>query len=83
MVALSLACLMAVPTGPFVGVIALLDALDAAKVPEAIQDAVATAAGDAGEIPLSAVKGLLTRAGIGMAAATRIVGRLVSGFARG
>jgi hypothetical protein len=59
-------------------VVALLDALEAAKVPEAVQDAVGLAVGDASEVPLSAVKGLLTGAGVGVAAAIRIVGRLVS-----
>ncbi len=58
--------------------VTLLDALDAARLPEAIQDAVAAAVGDASEVPISAVKGLLTGAGVGLAAATRIVGRLVS-----
>jgi hypothetical protein len=61
-------------------VVALLDALDAAKLPDPIQDAVAAAVGDASEVPLSAVKGLLTGAGVGLAAATRIVGRLVSQY---
>ncbi len=58
--------------------VALLDALEAAKVPDTIQDAVGLAVGDASEVPLSAVKGLLTGAGVGVAAAIRIVGRLVS-----
>ncbi len=58
--------------------VALLDALEAAKVPVTIQDAVAAAVGDAREVPLSAVKGLLTGAGVGLAAVARIMGRLVS-----
>ncbi len=58
--------------------VALLDALEAAKVPDTIQDAVGLAVGDASEVPLSAVKGLLTGAGVGVAAAIRILGRLVS-----
>ncbi len=68
--------------GPGIGVVALLDALEAAKVPEAVQDAVGLAVGDASEVPLSAVKGLLTGAGVGVAAAIRIMGRLVSQYLR-
>ncbi len=68
--------------GPGIGVVTLLDALEAAKVPDTIQDAVGLAVGDASEVPLSAVKGLLTGAGVGVAAAIRIVGRLVSEFLR-
>ncbi len=73
-----LACLVAASTGPGIGLAILLNALEAAKVPETIQDAVVVAVGDASEVPLSAVKGLLTGAGVGVAAAIRIVGRLVS-----
>ncbi len=62
--------------------VALLDALEAANVPDAIQDAVGLAVGEASEVPLSAVKGLLTGAGVGVAAAIRIVGRLVSQYLR-
>jgi hypothetical protein len=61
-----------------VSVLTLLDALDAAGLPVPIQDAVGVAIGDAPEVLLSAVKGLLTGAGVGVAAAMRIVGRLVS-----
>ncbi len=59
-------------------VLTLLDALDAAGLPEATQDVVGVAIGDASEVPLSSVKSLLTGAGVGVAAAMRIVGRLVS-----
>jgi hypothetical protein len=64
--------------GPSISVLTLLDALDAAGLPVAIQDAVGVAIGDASEVPLSSVKSLLTGAGVGVAAAMRIVGRLVS-----
>ena len=60
-------------------VVALLDALAAAGLSVAIQDAVGVACGDAVEVPLSAVKSLLTGAGVGVAAAIRIVRQLVSG----
>ncbi len=59
-------------------VVALLDALAAVGLSGAVEDAVADAAGDATEVPLSAVKGLLTGAGLGAAAAVRIVRQLVS-----
>ena len=59
-------------------VLTLLDALDAAGLPVPMQDAVGVAIGEAPEVLLSAVKGLLTGAGVGVAAAMRIVGRLVS-----
>ena len=61
-------------------VVALLDALAAAGLSVAIQDAVGVACGDAIEVPLSAVKSLLTGAGVGVAAAIRIVRQLVSAF---
>ncbi len=59
-------------------VIALLDALVAAGLPEAIHDAVGVACGDAAEVPLSVVKSLVTGTGVGVAAAIRIVRQLVS-----
>jgi hypothetical protein len=58
-------------------IVALLDALLEAGQSEAIQDAVAAAAGDAAEVPLSAIRGLLTGAGVGAAAAVRIKRQLV------
>jgi hypothetical protein len=61
-------------------VLTLLDALDAAGLPVPIQDAVGVAIGDAPEVLLSNVKSLFTGAGVGVAAAMRIVGRLVSVF---
>jgi len=61
-----------------VSVLTLLDALDAAGLPVPMQDAVGVAIGDASEVPLSSVKSLLTGAGVGVAAAMRLVGRLVS-----
>ncbi len=61
-------------------VVALLDALSAAGLSVAIQDAVFVACGDAAEVPLSAVKSLLTGAGVGVVAAIRIVRQLVSAF---
>ncbi len=61
-------------------VVALLDALSAVGLSLAIQDAVGVACGDAVEVPLSAVKSLLTAAGVGVAAAIRIVRQLVSVF---
>jgi hypothetical protein len=63
-----------------VDVVALLDALSAAGLSVAIQDAVFVACGDAAEVPLSAVKSLLTGAGVGVVAAIRIVRQLVSAF---
>ncbi len=59
-------------------VVGLLDVLAAAGLSDAIQDAVGAACGDAAEVPLSAVKSLLTGAGVGVAAALRIVRQLVS-----
>ena len=56
---------------------ALLEALVAVGLPEALQDAVAGAVGDAASIPLADVKDLLVGAGVGLAAAKRVVGRLV------
>ncbi len=55
----------------------LLETLVAAGVSEALQDSVAGAVGDAAVIPLVQVKDLLVGAGVGLAAAKRIVGRLV------
>jgi hypothetical protein len=52
--------------------------MHAAGLPDAIQDAVGVAIGDASEVPLSIVMSLLTGAGVGVAAAMRILGRLVS-----
>ncbi len=68
----------AAAAGPAVDVVALLDALAAAGLSNAIQDAVGAACGDAAEVPLSTVKSLLTGAGVGIAAAIRIVRQLVS-----
>ncbi len=70
----------AAAAGPAVDVVALLDALSAAGLSVTIQDAVGVACGDAIEVPLSAVKSLLTGAGVGVAAAIRIVRQLVSAF---
>jgi hypothetical protein len=66
--------------GPAVDVVALLDTLSAAGLSEAIQDAVAAAVGDAPEVPLGSLRGLLTGVGVGSAAALRIVRQLVSVF---
>ncbi len=55
----------------------LLVALKAEGLSEALQDAVAGAIGDAAVIPLVQVRDLLVGAGVGLAAAKRIVGRLV------
>jgi hypothetical protein len=46
--------------GPAVDVMALVDALSVAGQSEALQDAVGTACGDAAEVSLTAVKGVLT-----------------------
>ena len=62
--------------GPSVSVFALLEALVAVGLPEALQDEVAGAMGDAAEIALAHVKDLLVGAGVGLAAAKRIVGQL-------
>ena len=59
-------------------VVALLDALSAAGLSDAIQDAVAAAVGDAPEVSLGSLRGLLTGVGVGAAAALRIVRQLVS-----
>jgi hypothetical protein len=67
-------------TGPAVDVVALLDALSAAGLSEAIQDAVAAAVGDAPEVSLGSLRGLLAGVGVGAAAALRIVRQLVSAF---
>jgi hypothetical protein len=69
-----MACLC---VGPTVTCFILLEALVTAGLPEAMQDAVAITIGDAAVIPLGQVKDLLVGAGVGLAAAMRIVGRLV------
>ncbi len=61
-------------------VVALLDALSAAGLSDVIQDAVAAAVGDAPEVSLGFLRGLLTGVGVGAAAAVRIVRQLVSAF---
>ena len=63
--------------GPTVTELVLLVALQAEGLSDALQDAVAGAIGDAALIPLAQVKDLLVGAGVGLAAAKRIVGRLV------
>lgn len=63
-------------TDPIVTVLALLEALQADGLPVALQDAVAGDVGDAEQIPLLQVKDLLVGAGVGLAAAKRIAGRL-------
>ena len=63
-------------SGPTVTELALLVSLQAEGLSEALQDAVAGAIGEA-VIPLASVKDLLVGAGVGLAAAKRIVGRLV------
>ena len=63
--------------GPTVTELVLLVALQAEGLSEALQDAVAGVIGDAALIPLAHVKDLLVGAGVGLAAAKRIVGRLV------
>ena len=63
--------------GPTVTELALLVTLQAEGLSEALQDAVAGAIGEAAVIPLAQVKDLLVGAGVGLAAAKRIVGRLV------
>jgi hypothetical protein len=70
--------LVAGAVGPAVDIVALLDAMVAAGLSEAIQDVVAAAAGDMTEVPLSAIRGLLRGAGVGAAAAARIVRQVVS-----
>ncbi len=64
-------------SGPIVTELALLVALQTEGLPEALQDAVASALGDATVISLARVKDLLVTAGVGLAAAMRIAGRLV------
>ena len=61
-------------------VVALLDALVAAGLSDAIQNAVAAAVGDAPEVSLGSLRGLLTGVGVGAAPALRIVRQLVSVF---
>jgi hypothetical protein len=55
----------------------LLETAASFGLSDALQDAVAGAVGDAALIPLAQVKDLLVGAGVGLAAAKRIVGRLV------
>ena len=57
--------------------LAQLVARQAEALSEALQDAVAGAVGDSAVFPLARVKDLLVGAGVGLAAAKRIVGRLV------
>ncbi len=68
----------AAAAGPAVDVrvVALLDALSAAGLSVAIQDAVAAAVGDAPEVSLGSLRGLLTGVGVGAAVALRIVRQL-------
>ncbi len=54
----------------------MLETLRSEGLTEALQDAVAGAMGDAADIPLATVKDLLVGAGVGLAAAKLIVGRL-------
>jgi hypothetical protein len=63
-----------------VDAVVLLDALSAAGLSVAIQDAVAAAVGDAPDVPLGSLRGLLTGVGVGVAAAIRIGRQLVSVF---
>ncbi len=55
----------------------LLETVASLGLSEALQDAVAGAIGDAAVIPIAQVKDLLVGAGVGLAAAKRILGRLV------
>ncbi len=59
-------------------VVVLLEALHASGLPEALQDAVAVAVEQTPVVPVSHVKGLLAGAGVGPAAALRVMARLVS-----
>ena len=52
-------------------------ALLAEGLPRALQDAVAGTIGDGAVVPMARVKDLLVDAGVGLAAAKRVVGRLV------
>ena len=61
---------------PAVTAFLLLETIVTFGLTEALQDAVAGAMGDAAEIPLARVKDLLVGAGVGLAAAKLIVGRL-------
>ena len=63
--------------GPVVSEFLLLETAASFGLSEALQDAVAGAIGDAAVIPLAQVKDLLVGAGVGLAAAKRILGRLV------
>ena len=63
--------------GPTVTEFLLLETAASFGLSDALQDAVAGAIGDAALIPLAQVKDLLVGAGVGLAAAKRIVGRLV------
>lgn len=64
-------------SGPCTTLVSLLEALTAAGVSEAVQDGVAMAVGEADAVPLARVRALLTGAGLGPAAAVRVVARLV------
>ena len=55
----------------------LLRALVAEGLPHALQDAVAGTIEDGAVVPMARVKDLLVDAGAGLAAAKRVVGRLV------
>jgi hypothetical protein len=63
--------------GPSVSEFLLLETAASLGLSEALQDAVAGAIGDAAVIPIAQVKDLLVGAGVGLAAAKRILGRLV------
>ena len=63
--------------GPTVTEFLLLETAASFGLSDALQDAVAGAIGDAAFIPLAQVKDLLVGAGVGLAAAKRIVGQLV------
>jgi hypothetical protein len=56
----------------------LLETLVSVGLSEALQDAVAGAIGEDAAIPLAQLKDLLIGAGVGLATAKRVVGRLVS-----
>ncbi len=64
--------------GPTVTEFLLLETAASFGLSDSLQDAVAGAIGDATSIPLAQVKDLLVGVGVGLAAAKRIVGRLVS-----
>jgi hypothetical protein len=70
---------MWLPGGPRIDALVLVDALAAAGLSDAVQDAVVIALGDSSDVALAAVKGLLTGAGVGAAVALRVTRALVSG----